>query len=91
MHNEEWNALFGEEMRKMDGCDSEKFSTLDCSKTPIAVLGDRCWPEDDKQEGSEIHFFLNVRVIRRRSVMSARMLEVLLLGVGTVPRLESDA
>lgn len=35
---EERNAL--EKMRKMDGCDMEKFGTLDNSEKTTAILGD---------------------------------------------------
>ena len=39
-----------EEMRKVDECDAEKFSTLDNSEKSIAILGDRCWPQKARQE-----------------------------------------
>ena len=41
-------------MRKIDGCDMEKFGTLDSSEKTIAMLGDRWWPQTAKQEGDEI-------------------------------------
>ena len=55
----------------------------------MAILGDRWWPQTAKQEGDKIskQFY----VICGKSIMSAQMLEVPLLGVRTVLRLERDA
>ena len=51
MYMEEWDVL---EMRKIDECDMEKFSTLDSSEKTIAILGDRWWPQTAKQGGGKI-------------------------------------
>ena len=76
-------------MGKIDECVMEKFGTLGSSEKTIAILGDRWWPQTAKQEGHKISkTFL---VTYGKSVMSAQMLEVSLLGVGTMLRLERDA
>ena len=78
-----------EETRKLDVRDTEEFGRLDRSEKTIAILGDRWWPQTAKQDGDRIgnSFY----VVYGRSVTSAQMLEVSLLGVGTVLRLEMDA
>ena len=76
-------------MRKIDKCDMEKFSALDSTEKTIAILGDGWWPHKAKQQGDEIGETLYV--IYGKNAMSAQMLEVTLLGVGTVLRLERDA
>ena len=44
-----------EEMRQTDECDVEKFSTaVDNSEKNIAILGDRWWPQNAKQEGDQV-------------------------------------
>ena len=48
---EERDAL---EMRKIDACDMENFSTLHSSEKTIAILGDRWWPQKAKREGHTI-------------------------------------
>ena len=65
----------------------EKFDTLDGSEKTI--LRDRWWPQTAKQKGDKIskEFPCNIW----KNVMSAQMLEVSLLGVGTMLRLERDA
>ena len=77
-------------MRKINECGMEKFGTLDSSEKTIAILGDRWWPQTAKQQGDNISKKF-LRKIYGKNVMSARMLEVSLLGVGTVLRLERDA
>ena len=42
------------EMRKIDGCDLDHFSTLDSNEKTNAILGDTCWPQTAKQEGGKI-------------------------------------
>ena len=88
MYKEKWD-VFKEEMGKMDACDMENGGTLDSSENTIAILGDRWWPQAAKQKGNKISksFF----VIYGDNVMSAQMLEVSLLGVGMMLRLERDA
>ena len=87
IHKMERDAL--EEVRKLDVCDMEEFGRLESSEKAIAILGDRWWPQTAKQVGDrKANSFY---VIYGRSVMSAQMLEVSLLGVGTVLRLERDA
>ena len=76
-------------MRKLDVGDMEDFGSLESSEETIAILGDRWWPQTTKQGGDRIciQFICSIG----RSVMSAQLLEVSLLGVGTVLRLERDA
>ena len=87
MYKKERDVL--KEMRKIDVCDMEKFDTLDSSEKTIAILGDRWWPQTAKQKGDKIskQFICNIW----KNVMGAQMLEVSLLGVGTVLPLERDA
>ena len=62
-------------MRKIDGCDMEKFGTLDSSEKTIVILGDRWWPRTTKQEGDTMSKN-QIYVIYGKNVMSAQMLEV---------------
>ena len=78
-----------EDMRKLDECDVEEFGRLESSEKTIAIVGDRWWPQTAKQEGDRTG--KQLYVIHGRSVMSTQMLEVSLLGVGTVLRFERDA
>ena len=41
-------------MRKIDGCDMNKFGTLDSIRKTIAIIGDKWWPQTAKQEGDKI-------------------------------------
>ena len=52
IYKEERDTL-EEGMRKIEGCDMEKFGTLDSSEEMIALLGDRWWPQTAKEEGYE--------------------------------------
>ncbi|CAN0039385.1 unnamed protein product [Sphacelaria rigidula] len=65
---------------------------LDSREKTIAILGDRWWQRTAKQDGDEIceGGLCSVWKVMscRRNIMSAGMLEVSLLGVGTVLRLE---
>ena len=76
-------------MRKIAEGEMEKFGTLNGREKTIAVLGDRWWPQTAKQEGDKMSkkFPCNTW----ENVMSAQTLEVSLLGVGTVLRLERNA
>ena len=77
-------------MRKLDVCGMGEFGRRESSEKTMAILGDRWWPQTAKQDGDMIskQFLCSVwKVI----IMSAQMLEVSLLGVGTVLRLERDA
>ena len=85
MHKEERGVL--EEMRELDQCDVEEFDTLGSSEKTIAFLGDRWWPQTAKQEREKS----GKNIIYGNNVMSAQMLEVSLLGMGTVLRLKRDA
>ena len=76
-------------MRKFGVCDMEEFGSLESSEKTIAILGDR-WPQMAKQEWDKINRQI-LCSIYGRSVKSAQMLGVSLLGVGTVLRLERDA
>ena len=62
------------------------------SRKTISILGDR-WPQTAKQEVSKINkTFLPVyKYNYGKNVMSAEMLEMSLIGVGTMLRLERDA
>ena len=80
--------MVDEEMRKLYECDMEDFGRLEGSEKTIAILED-WWPRTANQEGDKtINSFC---VIYGKSVMSAQMLEVSLLGVGKVLHLERDA
>ena len=83
-YKEERDAL--EEMRKLGVCVMEEFGRLESSENTIAILGDGWRPQMAKQDGERIikHFY----VTYGGSVKSAQMLEVSLLGVGTVLRLK---
>ena len=76
-------------MRKIGECDAEKFGTLDGSDQTIAILGDRWWPQKAKHSRGQDKRKLLCNIWK--NVMSAQMLEVSLLGLGTVLRLERDA
>ena len=78
-------------MRKLDVCDMEEFGRLESSEETIAILGDRWWPQTAKQDGDTISKYFLCNIWNKRTVMSAKMLEVSLLGVVTVLRLERDA
>ena len=52
MYKEERDA--SEDIRRIDECDMDKFSTLDNNEKTIAILGDRWWPQKAKQEGDKI-------------------------------------
>ena len=81
--------MLGEGVRNIDGCDVEKFGALGGSEKTIVILGDRWRPPTAKEELHQVSetFF----VLHGRNATSAQMLEVSLLGVGTVLRLEGDA
>ena len=79
-----------EKMRKGGECGMEKFGTLDSSEKTIAVPGDRWWPQTAKQKGDKISKIGSVYYVEN-TVLSAQMLEVSLLGVGTVLHLERNA
>ena len=66
-------------------CDMEEFGRLENSEKTIAILGDRWWLQKAKQDGDTISSKENIFYgVHGRSVTSAQMLEVPLLGVGTV-------
>ena len=46
--------MLEEEMRKIDGCDTETLGTLYDSEKTIAILGDRWWPQTSKQDWDRI-------------------------------------
>ena len=76
-------------MRKIGVCDMEEFGILESSEKTIAILGDRWWPQTAKQDGDRISKRFLCSMWNKRNERS--MLEVSLLGVGTVLRLERDA
>ena len=76
-------------MRKLDECELEEFGRLMSSEKTTAMLGDRWWPRTAKQEGDKINKQFNV--LHGKIVMTAPLLEVFLLGVGKVLRLDRDA
>ena len=51
-----------EDMRRVNGYDMEKFSTLNSSERTIAIQGDRWWPQVAKEKGDRIikQFLCNV-------------------------------
>ena len=63
---------------------------VDNSDKTIAILANNCGWQNAKQEGDKVSRILEVENMGK-NVMPAEMLEVSLLGVGTVPRLERDA
>ena len=89
IYNEERDAL-EEGMRKLDVCDMKEFGRLGSSKKTIAILRDRWWPQTAKQDGNRISKRFLCSIDYGRSVLSGQMLEVSLLEVGTVLRLEMD-
>ena len=88
MYKEERDVL-EEEVREIDECDMEEFGALDRREKTIAILGDRWWTQVTKQEGTQ-RLAKSCYVIYGNNVMSARLLEVSPVGVGTVLRLERD-
>ena len=88
MYTEERDVL--EDMSKIDECDIEKCGKLNGEKT-IAILGDRWWPQyDETGRGYEDKLKFYVYGMTK-NVMSAQALEVSLIEVQTVLRLEWDA
>ena len=77
-------------MRKLDVCDMEEFGRLESREKTMAILGDRWWPQTAKLDGNMMskQFLCSAWKI---IIMSAQMLEVSLLEVGTVLCLERDA
>ena len=76
-------------MRKIDERDIEEFGTLDSSENTIAVLADRWWPQTAKQKEDKIITKNFVNYMKEH--LSAHVLEVSLLGRGTVLHLETGA
>ena len=89
IYKEERGAL-EEGKRKLDACDMEEFGRLESSEKTIAILGDRWWPQTVKRDGDRISKQF-LYVVYGKGVMSAQLLEVSLLGVGTVLRFGRDA
>ena len=79
MCKEERNVL--QEVRDIDECAMDEFGSLDNSEKTMAILGDR----------KGVRLAKKIDVMYENNVMSAQTLEVSLLGVGTVLRLERDA
>ena len=77
-----------EGMSKTDECGTEKFGTLDSSDKTIAILGDS---GHRRRNSKGIRRAKSFYLTFGKNVMSAQMLEVSLLGVGTVLRLERNA
>ena len=75
------------EMRDLNKSRKESFGALDSREKTIAILGDISWPQTAKQDGDEICRFL-CRVWKKRN--EYLNVEVSLLGVGTVLRLERE-
>ena len=78
------------EIRKLDVCDMEQLCRLESSEKKIAILGDRWWPQTAKHDEGRISTQLLCTIWKKRNDRP-KMLEVSLLGVGTVLRLERDA
>ena len=76
-------------MRKLDVCDMEEFGRLESSEEQslsYEIDGGR-----RRRNRTGIGYANRIYEVYGRSAMSAQMLEVSLLGVGTVLRLEGDA
>ena len=58
---------------------------------PLAILGDRWWPQTAEHEGDKVSKRNPCKVWEKNPVMIAQTSDVSLLGVGTVLRLEKDA
>ena len=77
-----------EEMREIEECDVEEFFVhQNSSEKTIAMLGDRWWPQAAKPEGDKNR---KKNAMYGNKVMSAQLLEMSLLGIGTVLRPEMD-
>ena len=88
IYREGRNAL-EDGMRKLDVCDMKEFGRLESSEKTIAILRDKWWPQAAKQDGDRISKQFLCRIWKKRN--ERQMLDVSLLGVGTVLRLERDA
>ena len=77
-----------EERRTIDECDMEKFITLGNREKRIAILGDRWWSQKAKQEGDKVS--KKIFYVMEEMLGAPKCLEVSLLGVETVLRLERD-
>ena len=75
-------------MRKIDECGMEKFGTLDSSEKTIAI---RVGGGLRRRNRKGIIYAKKFSVAYGKNVMSAQILEVSLLGVGMVLRLERNA
>ena len=69
----------------------EKFGTLDNSEKTIAILGDTVDGGQRRRNRKGIREAKKNVAVYGKNVMNAQMLEVSLLGLGTVLRLERDA
>ena len=79
-------------MREIDDCDMRKFGALYICKKAIAILGDDGGHRRRNREGiRQAKYFYLVCYIWEKNLMSAQMLEVSLLGVGTALIFERDA
>ncbi|MEP2037814.1 MAG: hypothetical protein ABJI72_14510 [Parasphingorhabdus sp.] len=56
-----------EEMRETDECEMEEFNTMNSSEKTIAILGDRWWPQEAKQEGDKISKKIIYNVWKQRN------------------------
>ena len=64
---EERDVLEGE-MSKIDECDMwTSFGTPHSSEKTIAILGDRWWPQQAKQEGDKVRIFYKCNMWKKRS------------------------
>ena len=79
--------MLEEEMREIDECDMEEFDTLDSSEKTIVILGDR-WRPQPANNTSKPSL---CNTVYGNSVMSANLLEVSLVGVGTMLPFDRDA
>ena len=75
-------------MKKIDECDMEKFGTLDSSEKTIDILGDS---GHRRRNSKGIRRAKKLYVTSGKNLMSAQMLDVSLIGVGTVLCLGRDA
>ena len=74
-------------MRKIDECHVEEFGTLYDRDKTIVILEDRLWLQSAKQKGIILGGFFTV-LYGKNEMSALLLLEVYLLEIGTVHRLE---
>ena len=54
-------------MRKLDVCDMEEFGRIKSTEKTIAILGDRWWPQTEKQDGDRISKQFHCNIWKKRN------------------------